>query len=162
MTTKVRNMTAAVLLVAGLGLTGCGSEEKTVSVNGDKVTVDQDGDGVKIETEDGSATYGSESLPDDFPEDEVPIIDAKIVGGAKNVAGGETSWSVIMQADGDVDDVLDEVTEKLEGAGYTSESSGNYGGSAAAQFDGDYRVGVSIAEGDGQVVVTYVVMPAEE
>lgn len=159
MTTKVRNMVVVALLTAGLGLAGCGSDEKTVSVNGDKVTVDSDGDGVKVETDDGEATFGSGSLPEDFPEDDVPIIEGTIAGGAKNASDGLTTWSVIIQADGDVDSVLAEVTEKLEDAGYTSENSGNYGGSAAAQFDGKYTVGVSVTGADGKIVVSYVVSP---
>lgn len=160
MATTVRNLVTVVLLVGGLGLAGCGSDEKTISINGDKVSVDNDGGGVKIETDDGTATFGSGSLPEDFPEDDVPIIDGTIAGGGKNTADGETMWSLILQTDGEVGSVLADVTGKLEGAGYTSESSGNYGGNAAAQFTGKYAVGVSVTGADGQIAVTYVVSSA--
>lgn len=160
MTTKVRTMAAIALLVAGLGLAGCGSDEKTVTVNGDKVTVDRDGDGVKIESDVGSSEFGTGSLPEDFPEADVPVVDGTIAGGAKNDTGGMTTWTVIVQTEGGVDAVLAEVTAKLEDAGFTSETSGNYGGSAAAQFTGKYTVGVSVTGTDDQITVSYVVTPA--
>ena len=52
---------------------------------------------------------------------------------------------------------LQAVLGKLEDAGYASESSGSYGGSAAAQFTGAYDVGLSVVSASGSTTVTYYV-----
>jgi hypothetical protein len=158
----VRGLAVIASLVLGLGLTGCGSDDKSVTTpDGSKVTVDGDGDSVTIKSDDGETTIGK-GLPDGFPSEDVPVIDAKIIGGAKGAAGGPYTWSVILQADGDATEVFDEISSKLTTAGFTAGRGIGTDKVHTGQFTGPkYDVSVNAAEGDSGVNVTYLVRDAE-
>lgn len=157
MTSQVRNIAATGLLVASLVLTGCGSEKTVTTSDGSKVKVDADGDGATIKTDDGEISVG-QGLPDGFPEDDIPVIDAKVIGGAKGTDGGPYAWSVVMQQDGDVGEIFDEAEKKLLAAGYTAGQGMDMNDVRTGQFTSDkYDVGVNVAKTGDAVTITYAV-----
>ena len=156
MTSKVRNLSVIAVLAASLTLTGCGGKTVTTS-DGSKVHVDGNGDSATIKTDDGEISVGK-GLPDGFPKDDVPVIDATIIGGSKGAAGGPFAWSVVVQADGDATDVFGEVKSKLEGAGFTSGQGMDMGEVHTGQFtSAKYDVSVNVAKTGDKVTVTYLV-----
>ena len=87
--TRLRALAGTFVLVAGLGtLVACGDGGgTTVTTKDGKVTVDQDK--VTVKTSEGTATVG-QGLPEGFPEDDVPLLDEKVVSGVKGSDGGRS------------------------------------------------------------------------
>lgn len=155
MTSKIRLSAFAVLLTASLALTGCGSDEKKVTLpDGSNVKVEGDGKDVTITTDEGEITAGK-GLPDGFPSD-IPLIDAKIVSGTKGT--GAFAYTVVMQSTGTPDEVMTAISDKLTGAGFKAGEGMDMTSVSTRPFTNDkYNVNVSAAQtGDG-VVATYTV-----
>ena len=145
------------LVIAGLGLSGCGDDETVTMPDGSKVSADSDGKSATIKTGDGEITVGK-GLPDGFPAEDVPVIDGEIVGGAKGVDGGPYAWSVILKAKGETGDVFAELSEKLKNTGFTADRSMQMGTVSTGMFKSDkYEVSVNAAKADDGVSVTYLV-----
>jgi hypothetical protein len=124
----------AALGAALLLLTACGGDDdtKTISTDQGDVTVTKDGDdaSVKVETDEGSGSFGAGTkLPESFPGD-VPTPDDLELQSA--VTSNEDQDYALTYALGDKDagDVLTDYRDALEEAGFTIEddASANVGG----------------------------------
>ena len=80
----------AVLMLGGV-LAGCGSDGSDA---GDDVDVKKDGKEVTVESGDSSFSIGDAQLPDDFPEDDVPLPDS---GALKAVVSGDREGDAVLQ-----------------------------------------------------------------
>ena len=169
MTHRTRRPTIAgpialvLALAAGAtGLAGCGSANGSGSGSageraGDKVSVDTDKGEVSVQTDQGTVTAGK-ALPDGFPKDAVPLIQATVVTGTKGAPGSQYAWSVVMQTPRAIDDVAAEVRKDFTAAGYRTRQANVMGDVTILQFaDSHYQVGVTITRTGGTVTVTYVV-----
>lgn len=135
-----------VALLLGVALTGCSmaAEEATEALvesgTGADVEIDDDGESVSIETEDGSIEIsGGESatLPDGFPED-MPVYDGQIVMAQSVDTPEGTGYNVGIQTSDSEDDV----------AAWYSDELANEGWTIAAEISND---------GDGMMMTTYQV-----
>lgn len=156
-----------------LALTGCGGVEVdgvSVDKDGDKVTVKtdegeatidvngEDGE-FSVESEDGSFAGGSE-LPDDFPSDEVPLVDGTVLSGFSSSSDGTEGYSVAMTADGSsASEVGEEAIAKLTAAGFEKTSEFKSGETEVYALTSDaWEVSVQVAGADdGEVTITYTV-----
>ena len=130
--------------------------------NGEQVTgnVDVDGDGVTVESEDGSFSSGSSSeLPDGWPAD-VPEPDGLAVLSSSTMNDGDTSGFVVIGAvDGSF---LDQYASALEGAGFEMESEFTADSMAERGYsNGTWRVGVAVFENGDDVQATVTVFSNE-
>lgn len=153
---RVRALAGVFAAVVGLGvLAACGDGGTTVSSKDAKVKVDKDK--VTVETSEGTTTVG-QGLPEGFPTDDVPLLDEKVVSGAKGTSGGPFAWTVVMTSSRAIDDLSAEVSHHFAAAGYAAGQPQELGDVNVHQFSNDtYEVGVTIARtGDG-VMVTYLV-----
>jgi hypothetical protein len=155
--TRLRALAASVVLVAGLGTLGACGDGGGTTVTGKDGKVKVDGDKVTVETSEGTATVG-QGLPADFPEDQVPLVDEKVVTAVKGAPGGSVAWSVAMTSSRSIDDLSAEVEKDYAGAGYKPEQSTVMGDVSIHRFtNGTYDVSVTIARtGDG-ITITYLV-----
>ena len=157
-----------------LPLVGCGGDESSAeraieaaaAAQGEDVDIElsDDGEVVKVETEDGSVSTGTE-LPADWPA-EMPTFDTWEVTSASSVSDGETKGWIVsyLTADGakaTFDMFRNEMTAEL---GYTemqateSGTGDQYG--AVASFSGAYDVFFTVTvdpSQDGQSVVAMTV-----
>lgn len=160
---RTRRTLAAVAAAAvlPLGLAACGGDEAAENAaekaiedaNGGDVDIDIDGDEVKIEGSDGAVQYGSD-LPDDFPEDDIPLVGDVTVGSSTST-GGEKGWTIATETDDSPGDAFAEAKAELEEAGFAVDGveSGNY-----AQLKSDsYRLVLTASEGSGGAQVSYIV-----
>lgn len=163
-TARTRRVVAALAVAAilPLGLAACGgddaekSAEKLIEGAGGDVDVDIDGDDVTIEGSDGAIEYGSD-LPEDFPEDDVPLV-GEVTFGHSSAGADAQSWTVTTKSDDGADDAFAEAKAKLEGAGFAVDGveSGNY-----AQLKGArHRVVLTAAEDAGGAQLSYIVTTA--
>jgi hypothetical protein len=132
--------TAAGLLALGLAA-GCSSEDaadKIVEEASDgKVQIDDDGKKITVQGEDGEGTIsvGEEAeLPDDFPEDDVPLPDGGSVRAAISTErDGKQFFSITYAIDGDdLASAADDYSSKLEDDGYEIEGQTNVSGSGGS------------------------------
>src|SRR4051794_26535379 len=143
-------------LVAGLaGLAGCGDEPRSAA--DDKVSVSTDPADASVPSG-GDTAAASKDLPDGFPKDAVPLIDATVLKGTTGAPGDEYAWSVVMQSQRAIDDITAEVRKEFTAAGYRTCQAHEMGDVTILQFaDARYRVGVTVTRTGGTVTVTYVV-----
>jgi hypothetical protein len=161
----MRALAVSATLAAGLAvLAGCGDGSATTirthadtsSAAADQPSASSDA----VETEDGTVTAGK-AVPDGFPRDAVPLIDATVVTGARGVPGGHFAWSVVMQTPRPVGDVTGEVRKQFAAAGYTVGQANEMGDVTMLQFhSARYVVGVTAARTGDKVTVTYLVKNA--
>ncbi|EFQ81910.1 hypothetical protein HMPREF0063_12922 [Aeromicrobium marinum DSM 15272] len=155
--------TVAVLLTALLALGACGTDSITIpDGTGGSVSVDTDDGDFSVETDEGSVVGGTD-LPDDFPTDEVPLIDGTITSGTSvnDAAAGANGFTVSVQVDRSVADAADEAGELLLGAGFTSGGTMSSGDFSQGSYVGEkWQVVVSASPDfvDGKAVVTYIVV----
>jgi hypothetical protein len=158
--TRIRAFVGAIVLVpalagAGAGLTGCGTEARSAA--GDKVSVSTDKGETSVPTDQGTVAAGKE-LPDGFPKDAIPLIDATVVTGTTGAPGGQYAWSVVMRSPRAIDDITAEVKKDFATAGYRTTQAHEMGDVTILRFaDASYRVGVTVTRTGGAVTVTYVV-----
>lgn len=156
---------AAAALTLPLTLTACGeaaeraaeeaAENAIEDANGGNADVDIDGDEVTIENSDGSVVVGGGDLPEGFPEDAVPLV-GEVKSGTAVDTGQGAGWTIGTESDGSVEDVFAEAVAKLEGAGFTNQST--LGGTSANLTGEEYGVVLNVADsGTGSVVAVYVV-----
>ena len=154
-----------VPLAFALVLSGCGAEEKlaekateeAIEAAGDGAEVDIDGDEMTVTDENGDSASIGTSLPEDFPSDDVPLLDGTIVSAT---ATGGTSFMVMMDVEGEPEAVHDEALGQLTGAGYSEDTDMSSEGYYATTMTKDgFRVGVTSVAGSesGVTQVQYVV-----
>lgn len=131
-----RTFVPVVAAVAALTLAGCGAGEKAAQEAGDKlvekalesegedVDVDSSDGNVKVETEDGTATYGDNvDLPDGFPDDvPLPQGEYSIVSA---ITSGTTITVTMTMAEIDFDAEKAHIESGFADAGYEVANSTN-------------------------------------
>ena len=155
---------AAPLLALTLAVSGCGAgdeigeqlTEKAIegAAEGD-ADVDIEEDGLTVTDENGDSTSIGTDLPDDFPVDDVPLVDGTVVS-ATAVDGA--SYMVMLTVEGAPEDVQEEALGKLTDAGYSSESQMNSEGffSSTVTKEG-FEVSVTSVDDAGNTSLQYVV-----
>ena len=151
----------ALGLAAGLLLVGCGDDEKNVTVDGTDYSVSDDGDEVKVESSDGSYQGTTGKLPDGFPSDDVPLIDAPVDAAYGATAEGQgRTFTVGLKVEGDVGVRFDEAVSDLKDAGYTSTNTSSVGSTRLASFEGE-AWDVMLTADTEQTTISYVVTSAD-
>ena len=130
--------------------------------NGDVVSgnVDVDGDGVTVESEDGTFSSGSGSeLPDTWPGD-VPEPGGLEIMSSSTMSDGDSEGFVVIGAVGA--DFLDRYASELEGAGFELESEFTAESMAEQSYtDGTWGVGVAVFEDGDDIQATITVFTSE-
>jgi hypothetical protein len=125
--------------------------------------VDDEGN-VSLDTEDGQVTMSTDTeIPEGFPD--LPLPDDLVVTMAQEAAfDDETAYTVIGTAPGDWESYLDELTDYLEGNGYTENSVTTSPDGAFFSFTSD-TVAVNGSLGSdtaaGEMTLTLAVTPAD-
>jgi len=139
----------ALALGAGGMLAACDSddsaEEAVEDIAGGDVDIDEDG--VNIETDEGSASFGTcDELPDDFPSD-VPTPDAEPQAcTSTSIPEGGSTWSVSYSSsdEGAFDEyrtALEDADFEVEGELSASDSDGTF--SSVTATNDDYTVNIT-------------------
>lgn len=126
---KIRK-TAQVLSIVStlLLLSACGQkiveraiERQIEQETGGRADVDMQGDGaIKVETEEGTFNAGSNSLPDDWPEDAPIYAGSKVqFSGAANPATGKPGAAAVLITTSPASDVLSFYKVELKDKGWT-------------------------------------------
>ena len=118
--------------------------------------VDLEDEGVTITDENGDQASIGTSLPEDFPVDDVPLIDGTILS-ATAVDGA--SFMVMLEVEGTPEELHQEALGMLTDAGYESGTEMNAEGYYSSTLSKEgFEVGLTSMEGDGTVAqVQYVV-----
>lgn len=76
----------------------------------------------------GQVDLGGTTLPDGYPEAEVPVIDGEIVFGGALGDGSGAIYNVTVKVSGA--SAIDDIKAQLEGAGFTTQAGGDTTGGA--------------------------------
>ncbi|MFW2513075.1 hypothetical protein ACNI3K_04795 [Demequina sp. SO4-13] len=169
----------APIAAATLVLGGCGAAENLVEGAMEEAVekgvegatgadVEGSEDGFSVKTDEGEFTVGGDgSLPEGFPEGDVPLVDGEIIQTAKVSDGGSDGYAVTMQVGGTIEDVHADALAKLEGAGFTSAGEVDMDEMKSSTLEGAGSVGgvvlgVMGGSEDGMVSVSYTVTMATE
>ena len=163
---RVLALVVGVVVLAALG--GCSPESvaERVVESGSDGQVDIDDGEITIEGEDGSTiTGGSGALPDGFPA-EVPLVKGDISFAQRlSESGGDTSFTVLVEAAGTVIEVFARVKDDMAGADFalgdetvtTGEASGSF---ATATFtSSEHAVTVTVTGTGDTSAAAYLVAP---
>lgn len=127
---------------------------------GGKADVEVKGDVVSVTTEEGSAEWGANTLPDNWPSD-VPVYAGATVqfSGSATPTQGNQGVSVMLQTNDTAPKVLDFYKNELTAQGWKIEGSYQAGQSATLAASKDTRnVGVTIvANGETTAITVGVV-----
>jgi hypothetical protein len=157
-------VTSASALLLTFTVAGCGAAEdelaekiteEAVEAAGDGTEVDIEEDGVTVTDENGDqASIGTE-MPDDFPVDDVPLVEGTVVS-ASSVDGA--SFTLMLEVEGDPETAHEEAVTLLTDAGYTSGTEMNSEGYYAATLSKEgFEVGVTTMAGDPATQISYIV-----
>lgn len=109
----------------------------------------------------GEVDLGGNSLPADFPTDQVPVIDGEIVYGGSIGSGAEKVFNVTVRvSDGAA---LQQIKDELEGAGFVSQAdlgAATDGGTYIASSDAWGVLVVVSEDGSNGWVANYTVTAA--
>ena len=123
-------------------------------------------DGFSVTTEDGEFSIGSDgTLPEGFPEAEVPVVEGDIIQTAKVADGTADGYLVTVSVEGALDDVHADALGRLEGAGFTVAADVDLEEMRSTSLEGAGDVeavtlGVIANSGDGTCTVSYTVAMA--
>ena len=147
-------LSLALTLTACSRLTEKATEKAVEKTTG--VSVDKDGDKVKVKTKEGEFEAGENKLPEGFP-DKFPIYeDAKVVSGTKMTVDQGTSFSVQLDVEDSVSKVSDYYKEALPDAGYKIEGTIETDGNVMYTMEGDGIVQVMDQQGTTKIQITLV------
>jgi hypothetical protein len=145
-------------------VSGCGAAEdevaeqlteEAVEAAGDGTEVDIEGEEVTVTDENGDSASIGTDLPDDFPVDDVPLLEGTIVS-ATGVAG--ESYMVMMDVEGEPETLHEEALGMLTDAGYTSDTEMTQEGYYATTVTKEgFSVGLTTVAGESATSVQYVV-----
>ena len=125
--------------------------------NGEVFTGEAGDDGITVEGSDGEAVFStSEGIPEQWPDDVPAPDDLTDVTGTYFAEGDALSIVVTGNTSGDLQDVFDRYTDRLEDAGFEEESTFTQGDEAASSFyvRGERNMTVSIqSTGDSAEMV---------
>lgn len=168
-TIPVRRLTTAAAAALTLAATGCSSvgdaiaeraaEEVLEQAGGDdlEIDLDDDGEGISIQSSEGSLDIGGGTLPNSFPDD-MPLPEPHEVIGAFEQTDGDTAFmSVNIETSGDVDGVAADLEGALESSPWTIDDTIEFSssGDTSVTFqvsDGDRTGGISVLMGEGDAV----------
>ena len=154
-----RLLVAVPTALLAVSLVGCGDiAEKAAedALKDEGIDADIDGSDISIEGTDFNITTGK--LPKDFPVDEVPVVDGKILQGAytKNSQTWDTTIEV-GPAGGDKQAAYDAAEEKL-GADVLQEPIDDGTGISGTYATDSYTVTLSVTDSN-RIIVNYLVAP---
>ena len=117
-------MVLAISLLLGCSFLGEKVAKKAVEKT-TGVSVDKDGQKVKIKTKEGEAEIesGAKELPDGFPEDFPIYEDSTIKNGSKMTADDQTTYQVYLETEDEASEAADFYKESLPENGYEIENS---------------------------------------
>jgi hypothetical protein len=160
---SVRSTLVTAGLAAAVLVSGCGSDERTAEQameesSGRELDVDIDDDEVRVETDEGELSVG-QSLPEDFPVDEVPLLDGAVMSATAMAGRG---WVVNLEVGTEVGEAAEEGKQRLAVAGFevVSESSTPELVSVFLTNDG-YDVSLSTTATESGTQATYTVSAKE-
>lgn len=105
MSTWKRLLVAGVCVVLAIGVAACKQAAQKAVEQATGVKVEDDGGSVTVKTDEGEATVKTgQKLPERFPES-VPVYEGTIETASSMTAGGTETFSVVVQADDDLDTV---------------------------------------------------------
>ncbi len=134
--------------------------EKAIQIGDEGITdveVDADGDGVRINTDEGSIEVGQSEIPDDFPT-EVPLPDFDVNGASRLESEGDLSWSLTGTYDGTLAELDGFFSSRLGSGGWTTEQTMTQADSFTYAATGNgYSVIASGIDQGGTIMVTIVV-----
>ncbi len=134
---------------------------KTSTGNDVDIEVDEDGEAAKVTIKGANgeeiiSTTGKTKLPDDFPTD-VHIIDGKITGITVTVIKKQIV-TIVIETDGKISDVKNEIEKKMEADGWKAGSNMNIPDAAMLNYSKDERgVTITIGKEDDKTVASYMV-----
>jgi hypothetical protein len=115
-------------------------------------------EGVVKQATGGDVDLGGSSLPDDFPVDQVPVIDGEIVyGGSLGNDEGKV-WNVTIMVGAAT--AIDDITTQLTGAGFEKQVGGDStadGGTGVFESDAYGVVVVVAKDSDNGFIANYTV-----
>ncbi|MDN4480963.1 hypothetical protein [Demequina muriae] len=169
----------APVTAASLVLAGCGAADNLVESAMEEAVekgvegatgadVEAGEDGFSVTTEDGEFTVGGDgSLPEGFPEAEVPLVDGEIGQTARVNDGDADAFAVSINATGSVEEVHAEALGLLESAGFTVSAEVDMGGMKSATLESEGSVdavtlGVLEGSDESMSTVNYTVVMARE
>ena len=163
MTPRALRRTARTLglLAAGALLlaTGACSAEDLADQVAERAIENAAGEGAdagefKVETDEGTFSSGG-SLPDDFPSDEVPLLDGEVLQAASSTQAGSAGYVVIVVVDEGVEEAVEAANQRLLDAGFAPDTdlAGIEGLSVKTLSKAPYTVLLSAYDtGDGTAV----------
>jgi len=136
-----------------------GDDPSAVGGADDSSTADESPPGGDSSSDSGSDPGTSDlpdevGLPDDFPSDRVPLPDdARLVNASSVSANGQQSFSLLLYAEGDIEEIAQSYQNKLEGKGYSqtfesSDASGVYATYSENSDGTGEQVFFTLGEGD--------------
>jgi hypothetical protein len=156
--TSKRTLFCSALLALALmgGTTACGGSDddtkagSTDSTSSSSASASSDGASPSGKATDANGNDGgvdfktTKGLPKDYPSDEVPLIDGKVLGasqGAFKPSGAQVKgWTVRVQTGKSVKATLADATAKLKAAGFKPIKDPDLGSTQAALEDDTYDV----------------------
>lgn len=146
----------ALLAVSLLGCSNLAEDAAEDALKDQGIDADIDGSDINIEGTDFNVTTGE--LPKDFPVDEVPVVDGKILQGSytKNAKTWDTTIEV-GPAGGDKQAAYDEAEATL-GADVVQEPVDNGTAISGTYATASYTVVLSVTDSN-RVIVNYLVSP---
>ena len=163
---------AVVSGVTVLALAGCGNaveglaegavERALENEIGSSADVEVDEDGFTIDTDEGSISAGSGSVPEDFPAD-VPLPDGEVSFSQRLETADGLGWSVVIATSGEAGSVGQQIRSDLENNGFDVEEStqfsgeGGSGGTILAERSDLSVLVVVTADDSGETLATYTV-----
>ncbi len=153
-------LVAATAATALLTLTaGCGGDSATIDTGNGKVKVEKDGDGVKVESKDGTLESGTK-LPSDFPK-EIPLVEGKVISATSVKTDGKQGFVVGLSSKASAEDIANEAVTAFEKAGFETLTQTVSGNTAFLGFKSDkWEVAVSVSS-EGETTVSYIVSAVE-
>lgn len=158
-------LAATTLLLAGAACSADDvadqvAERAIENAAGEGADVDFDADTgeFKVETDAGTFSSGG-SLPDDFPGDEVPLLDGEILQAASSTQEGSGGYVVIVVVDEGVDEAVEAANQRLLDAGFApdAEMAGIEGLSVKALAKAPYAVLLSAYDTGEGTAVNYTI-----
>lgn len=163
-----RRALTAVAVVPALTLTlavgGCGAEDEVAErlteeavegAAGGDADIDIEDDGVTITDENGEQASIGTKLPEDFPVDDVPLVEGTVVS-ATAVDGA--TYMVILEVEGTPEEAQEQALGMLTDAGFSSDSEMNAEGFFSSELSKDgYGVTLSAFDNTGTTNLQYVV-----
>ena len=154
----------APALALVLAVSGCGAgdeigekltEKAVEEAAGGDADVDIDDEGLTVTDEDGDTTSIGTDLPEDFPVDDVPLLEGTILA---STAVDGASYTVTLEVEGTPEEIQEEALAVLTEAGFTSDSEMNSEGFFSSSLTKEgFEVSVTSLDNAGTTNLQYIV-----